>query len=61
MDNFPRIHYITDSRRDPEQDELKYSVNLSNSQDESSSRQCTKTLCGEKMETNNCVLRVPKP
>ena len=35
-------------------------MNLSNSQDESSSCQCTTTLYGEKKETNNCVLRVPK-
>ena len=33
---------------------MKYSRNLSNSQDESSSCQCTTTLYGEEKETKNC-------
>ena len=40
---------------------LKLSVNLSNCKDESSSCQCTTTMCGKKKETKNCVLRIPKP
>ena len=38
---------------------LKYIVNLSNSQDGSSSCQCTTRLYGEKKETKICVLRIP--
>ena len=38
----------------------EYNVNLSNSQDGSSSCQCTTTLSGEKKETKTCVFRLPK-
>ena len=58
-EKLPRIHYITDSRRDPEKWSTKCSV--SNSQDGSSSCQCTMTLYGEKKETKNFVLRMPEP
>ena len=39
---------------------LKWSVNLSTSKDELSSCQCITTLYGERKETKNCVLRIPK-
>ena len=55
MDKFSRIHHIA------AQHDLKLSVTLSNSQDESSPCQRTTILYGEKKETKNCVLRIPKP
>ena len=61
VEKIPRIHYITDSRRDPEKLCTKCTVNLSNSQNESSSCHCTMTVFGEKKETKNYVLRVPEP
>ena len=61
LKKFPKIHYIADSRPRSRTWWLKLSVNLSNSKDESSSCQCTTTMCGKKKETKNCVLRIPKP
>ena len=55
--NFPKIHYIADLRCRFRKWWLTWSVNLSNSKDESSSCQCISTLYGEEKETGKLVLR----